>query len=52
MHTIFPSASLEELRYVHKSLLAHEKVEEPLVLRSEIASAVRGEGWALDFVRH
>ena len=29
-----------------KFLLSHEKVEEPLVLRSEIASAVRDEGWA------
>ena len=37
---------------VHKFLLAHEKVEEPFVLPSEIASAVRDEGWALDFARH
>jgi hypothetical protein len=34
---------LEKLRYVESFLLAHEKVEEPLVPRSEIASAVHDE---------
>ena len=46
------SANPMGFRKVDEFLFACEEVEEPLALRSEVAFAVRDEGWTLDFARH